>query len=137
MLKNKKPIYDSEKCAGCLFKCMEGTCDFLIITGHARSKICPPGDKCTVRAETEQEYYERCRIYLNGAIPPPPGDRGRGEQRELPFDESMAWQMYSVECLNDQEIAKNLGVTSASIFRWRRRNALPTNYRKTSSSINE
>ncbi len=25
-----------------------GTCDYLLETGHARSLLCPPGEKCTV-----------------------------------------------------------------------------------------
>ncbi len=25
-----------------------GTCDYLLITGHARSLICPAGERCTV-----------------------------------------------------------------------------------------
>ena len=122
--------YDPEECSGCLFQCSEGTCDFMVVTGRARSGICPPGDGCTVRAETERAYYARCREYRTGAIPPPPGNRTVGRKGRLPFDESRAWQLYSKERMNDREIADVLGVTPPVIYRWRKNYALETNYRK-------
>ena len=49
-------------CTGCkyyrpLSTCGKGenrACDYLLITGHARSLICPPGKRCTVREEGPQ-----------------------------------------------------------------------------------
>ena len=125
-MKGKTRVYDQEACTGCLFRCAEGTCDFALITGRARSGICPPGKECTVRVKTERAYYARCREYMAGAIPPPPGGRSHKNR----FDESRAWQMYSVEKLNDREMAKRLGVETHVIYNWRKRNALETNYRR-------
>ena len=122
--------YDPAECAGCLFRCVEGTCDFMVVTGRARSGICPPGRACTVRVETERAYYDRCREYMAGAIPPPPGGRTAERRNRVPFDESRAWQLYSMERCNDREIAQRLNVTPPVSYRWRKKNALPNNYRK-------
>lgn len=50
-------------CRGCVYagKIAEScpdqlVCDYLLITGHARSKICPGGKDCTVR----EEGIKRC-----------------------------------------------------------------------------
>ena len=37
-------------CEGCIFWSTHGShCDYIGITGRARSKICPPGKACTVK----------------------------------------------------------------------------------------
>ena len=95
-----------------------GTCDFLLITGHARSLICPAGRRCTVKA-THTEYVRS--IHLT-----------QEEQRAVR-------KLYD-QGFSDPVIARAVNSTRQIVRHWRLKNNLPPNAkggRKRKSSAEE
>lgn len=114
-------------CKGkCFFKDMDGLCNFIGKTGHARILICRCGEKCIVRADTPARYKEIMRIYTQKKRIFAPEDRSAKEY--IPkFDEMKAWKLYEEQRLEDAEIAEQMGVARTTIAKWRYCRGYPTN----------
>lgn len=100
-------------CIGCVYRaCItSGTycCDYIGIEGHARSLICPPGARCTVR-KTERWWT--------------PNPNGRPKVK---LDERKCMELYR-DGLSDPKIAEHFGCSVKPIVNWRKRNNLKPNY---------
>jgi hypothetical protein len=50
-MKDQFTYAHDKDCDGCRYQSFLGYCQYTIITGHCRSRICPPGKGCTARVE--------------------------------------------------------------------------------------
>lgn len=95
-----------------------GTCDYLLITGHARSLICPSGRRCTVK--TTHTGYVR--------------------SLHLTKEEQEAVRKLYDQGFSDPVIARAVNSTRQIVRHWRLKNNLPPNAkggRKRKSSAEE
>lgn len=104
------PKWMSGRCAKCRWsdkwtRC----CDYISLTGHARSRICPPGDACTVFELDKGEGHQTSGI-------PMPAEARNVKKLNFPVDQALA--LYR-EGRRDREIAEELGVSKQTIQRWR------------------
>lgn len=121
-------VREANECMGCMYRSVQDTCDFAIVTGVCRSTICAAGPECTVRVDTVADYYKAVMAYTTGSIPLPPADRKQTDGRRK-IDEGRAWRLYLCG-LNDKEIAAELRVGQMTVMNWRHRNELPHNRKK-------
>lgn len=103
-------------------------CDYMLITGHARSKICPPGEKCTVWA-TGKKPKTRAQI----AIAPKRQEEDRPKSTGRPSYDREAisrhiWPLYEEERLSDRKIGELVGVSEGYIRLWRKLHGYPPNH---------
>lgn len=88
----------------CLYFC-NGTCDYLLITGKARIKICPSGKGCTVKMT--QRSFARS-IHLSE-------------------EEQKAVRKLYDQGFSDPVIARAVNSTRQIVRHWRLKNDLPPN----------
>lgn len=117
--------HNQDACAGCLFWRRDpGWCNYLEITGHSRikdgGKLLPYGGcKLYKSIETEEPQKKEWNAIQPKVIPDPlPANVFR--QMEYLYEKGMM----------DTEIARELSVGKSSVYRWRKKNNLESNYHK-------
>lgn len=118
---------ENQYCKGCAYYVLlsptnsDGgmrVCDYIGFTGKARSKICPAGEGCTVKAKTpEMPSAER---YDQGGYPVRRRRRGPKSRIDAGAVRRMAGQGMS-----DPRIARALGCSVNTVFKVRKENGIP------------
>lgn len=86
-----------------------GCCDYIGHTGHARSLICPPGEKCTVKSTTPRNT--RVERYDRGGYPiRQPGKLGPPERIPVNKVRELAGKG-----LSNAKIAKEIGFSKSAV----------------------
>lgn len=120
-----------DRCRECIYRSGGYTgsetpwaCDYMAMTGHARSKKCGPGLDCT-------EYRKGDRLEIPATDFPKPEPETK---KRHPGPESVVTGQTELEAVrlyeegwSDQRIANALGVNKNTVWYWRQRTKRPAN----------
>lgn len=117
--------HNQDACAGCLFWRRDpGWCNYIDITGHSRikdgGKLLPYGGCRLYKAIGTEEIQKKEWNAIPQKVIPDPLPANVFRQMEYLYGKGMM----------DTEIARELGVGKSSVYRWRKKNNLESNYHK-------
>lgn len=117
--------HNQDACAGCMFWRRDpGWCNYLEITGHSRIKdggrLLPFGG-CKLYKASGTEIPQKKEWNLKPKNPIPD---------KLPANVFRQMEYLHSQGLNDREIARELGVGKSSVYRWRKKANLQSNYHR-------
>lgn len=116
--------HNRDACIGCLYWSQNGWCNYLEITGHSRIKdggrLLPFGG-CKLYKAIGTEIPQKKEWNLKPKNPIP---------EKLPSNVFRQMEYLHSQGLNDREIAMELGVGKSSVYRWRKKANLQSNYHR-------
>ena len=124
---NVKSVSGQSKCAGCIYyaslsETNNGVgyfCDYIGATNRARSKICDPGEACTVRAAEREDVLPRCD---RGGYLVSRGRRGHRPARALDAETVRKMAGDGMSC---KKIAEALHSNTSCVFRFCKKHGIP------------
>ena len=120
-------MMEQSKCAGCAYYAPLSEnnagvgyyCDYIGATNHARSKICRPGEECTVRAAEREDVLPRCD---RGGYLVSRGRRGHRPARALDAETVRKMAGDGMSC---KKIAEALHSNTSCVFRFCKKHGIP------------
>lgn len=127
--------HNPKGCAKCIYRSKRGeTCNFFFITGATRnSQNAPllPGGGCRLKRterRKENEVYPKWNVYTGqyqGAANFSDETRSQLAQKEIDYEQVK--RLYD-RGFSDREIARRAGIDKKSVYSWRKRLGLESNY---------
>lgn len=116
--------HNQDACIGCLYWSQNGWCNYLEITGHSRIKdggrLLPFGG-CKLYKAIGTEIPQKKEWNLRPQKP---------VLDKLPANVFKQMEFLHSQGMNDRQIARELGVGKSSVYRWRKKANLQSNYHR-------